>query len=309
MDAMRSLDVDAVRAFVAVADSGSFTKAATLIGSTQGAVSVTIKRLEQRMGRRLLERTPRSVRLSTFGETFLDPARDFLAAHDRALSGLAAARTRVRLGVASHVAMPDMQPVLARLSDRHPAVTIDFRRDSSRALLDAFDRGDLDAAIVYREDGRSGGEVLGAESLGWFAGGGFRRRDGEPLRLAVSSPSCGMRNIAGRALDAAGVEYVEVFLGCGAFVVADAVSAGLAVAALPSRMAPPGAIDVGERFALPALPASHVVLHTAASDAKCRAVLRTLAESFATAAQPAPPRLTTSPARLISAGSGTPARA
>lgn len=85
---MTTLDVDAVQAFVTIADLQSFTRAAETLGTTQGAISVKLKRLEERLGQRLLERTPRSVRLSAQGAVFLTPAREFLAAHDRAMAGL-----------------------------------------------------------------------------------------------------------------------------------------------------------------------------------------------------------------------------
>lgn len=60
---MSVLEVDAVRAFVMIADLQSFTRAAEALGSTQGAVSVKLKRLEDRLGKKLIERTPRQVRL------------------------------------------------------------------------------------------------------------------------------------------------------------------------------------------------------------------------------------------------------
>jgi DNA-binding transcriptional LysR family regulator len=85
---MTILDVESVQAFVAIADFQSFTRAAEALGTTQGAISVKLKRLEDRIGQRLIERTPRSVRLSAQGALFLDGARGFLAAHERAVAGL-----------------------------------------------------------------------------------------------------------------------------------------------------------------------------------------------------------------------------
>jgi DNA-binding transcriptional LysR family regulator len=146
--------------------------------------------------------------------------------------------------------------------------------------LDAFDRGALDAAIVRREDDRRDGEVLAQERFGWFASPGFEHREGDALRLASLAPSCGVRNIATRALDAAGLNWVEVFLGGGTAAVIAAVSAGLAVAALAHRVVPVGVIEVGERLGLPALPASEIVLHSTLSDARSRGALRTLAAAF-----------------------------
>jgi DNA-binding transcriptional LysR family regulator len=170
--------------------------------------------------------------------------------------------------------------LLARLNAHDPALTIEVRLDNSRNLLDAFDRGDIDAAIIRREDDRRDGEVLAPEHFGRFATPDFVYRPGEPLRLAASSPSCGIRNIAARALEAAGIAWTEVFLGCGTFVVSDAVSAGLAAAVFPCRLAPPGTVEVSNRFGLPALPPSEIVLLSTLSDARSRAILKTLVAAF-----------------------------
>jgi DNA-binding transcriptional LysR family regulator len=83
----RRLDIDAVRAFALVAELASFTRAAQAAGTTQSGVSLKLKRLEDRLATRLIKRTPRSVRLTAAGASFLERARDLLAAHDRALSG------------------------------------------------------------------------------------------------------------------------------------------------------------------------------------------------------------------------------
>jgi DNA-binding transcriptional LysR family regulator len=280
MASMTTLDVDAVRAFVAIADLGGFTRAAEALGATQGAISVKLKRLEERLGHRLIERTPRLVRLSAQGAVFLDAARDFLAAHERAIASLTASRRRFALGIAAHVAGPEVPHLLARLNAHDPALTIEVRLDNSRNLLDAFDRGEIDAAIIRREDDRRDGEVLAPEHFGWFATPGFEHRPGEPLRLAALAPSCGVRDIATRALDAAGLAWTEVFLGGGSSVVTAAVSAGLAISAFSYRLAPAGTVEVSQRFGLPALPSSEIVLHSTLSDAKSRDALRTLAAAF-----------------------------
>jgi DNA-binding transcriptional LysR family regulator len=277
---MTTLDVDAVQAFVAIADHRSFTRAAKMLDTTQGALSVRLKRLEERVGHRLIERTPRSVRLSAQGAVFLDAARDFLAAHDRALAGLSAGRRGFVLGIATHVGGAEVPTLLARLNAHDPALTIEVRLDNAPPLLDALDRGEVDAAMILREDDRRAGEVLAPEHFGWFATPDFVHQPGEPLRLAASSPSCGIRNIANRALDAAGITWTEVFLGCGPFVVADAVQAGLAAAAFSCRLAPSGTVEVSRRFGLPALPSSEIVLLSTLSDARSRAMLKTLATAF-----------------------------
>jgi DNA-binding transcriptional LysR family regulator len=85
------LDLDAIKAFIRIAELGSFTRAAEAMRTTQAAVSLKLKRLEARLGCRLVERTPRRVQLSAQGEAFLDLARELMEAHDRALAIFAGA--------------------------------------------------------------------------------------------------------------------------------------------------------------------------------------------------------------------------
>ena len=280
MIVMASLDVDAVQAFVLVADFQSFTRAAEALDTSQAAISVKLKRLEDRLGEKLIERTPRLVRLSARGAAFLGVAREFIAAHERAVAGLASAPRRFTLGIADQVAGPELPILLARLHAYDPALLIEVQIEASRNLLDSFDRGVLDATIVRREDDRRDGEVLAQERFGWFASPGFVHREGEALRLASLAASCGVRNFATRTLDSAGVNWIEVFMGGGMTAVIAAVSAGLAVAALAHRVVPVGIVEVGERLGLPALPSSEIVLHSSLSDARSRGALRTLAAAF-----------------------------
>jgi DNA-binding transcriptional LysR family regulator len=239
-----------------------------------------LKRLEERLGEKLIERTPRLVRLSARGAAFLDAAREFLAAHERAVAGLSTTPRRFTLGIADQVAGPELPVLLARLHAYDPALLIEVQIEASRNLLDAFNRGVLDAAIIRREDDRRDGDVLAQERFGWFAAPAFAHREGDALRLASLAASCGVRNIATRALDAAGVNWVEVFVGGGTAAVTAAVSAGLAVAALAHRVAPAGVVEVGDKLGLPPLPSSDIVLHSTLSDARSRGALRTLAAAF-----------------------------
>ena len=106
----RLLDLDTVEAFVRIAELDSFTRAAEAMGTTQAAVSLKLKRLKERLGCRLLERTPRHVQLSTQGAAFLERARELLEVHDRALTVFAEARQRLTIGISDHVAGPELQP-------------------------------------------------------------------------------------------------------------------------------------------------------------------------------------------------------
>src|SRR3954453_88279 len=82
-----TLDIATVQAFLLVADLQSFTRTAEALGTTQAAVSLKLQRLETLLGKRLVERSPRAVRLTADGAAFLERARALIAAHDRGLSG------------------------------------------------------------------------------------------------------------------------------------------------------------------------------------------------------------------------------
>src|SRR5215472_16093281 len=276
--AMRALDIEAVQAFVLTADLKSFTRAAEAMDTTQSAVSLKIKRLEDGLGRRLLERTPRLVRLSADGGAFLEPARHLVAAHQGAIGSFGLARRRLVVGISHHVVGAELPLLLKRTGAAEPGLVLEMRVATSRDVLDEFDRGAIDAAIVLRHDNRrKGGEIVLAEQFAWMAAPDFVHRAGEPLRLAAQAAPCSVRSMAIESLNAAGIPWTEVFVGGGIATTGAAVSAGLAVAALGRRVAPPGTIDVGQRFGLPPLPSRDVVLHANVTDRQTKASLKVLA--------------------------------
>jgi DNA-binding transcriptional LysR family regulator len=282
----RPLDLDAVQAFVRIAELGSFTRAAEAMQTTQAAVSLKLKRLEERLDCRLLERTPRYVELSTPGTAFLDRARELLEAHDRALAAIAVpggARQRLTIGISDHVAGPELPALIARMNAHDPQLLVEIRIGSSGDLLKSFDRRELDTVIVRLHAGRSDGQVLAEEQFGWFAAPSWQPRAGEPLPIATLAEPCGVRVMSSQLLDAAAVPWTEIFVGGGVAAVAAAVMAGLGVAALAPRMLPFGAVDVGPKLGLPELPRLPVLLHSRAKDSRSRAALAALSAAFRSA--------------------------
>ncbi len=278
---MRLLDPEAVEAFVLVADLRSFTRAAGVLNTTQAAVSLRLRRLEQRLGHRLLERTPRQVRLSAAGERFLGPARDLVAAGRRATEAFTAAPMRLAVGITHHLVGPDLPRLLLRAVERDAGVTLHLRIGGTRALLDLYDAGELDAVLVLRSDeSRRGGETLLTEGFGWFAAPGFALSVGLPLPLAAQPEPCSLRAMALRALDGAGVPWREAFVGGGAAAVGAAAAAGLAVAPLARRAAPTGTLEMGAALGLPVLPGRDVVLHSNVAGDRAGAALRAVAGAF-----------------------------
>lgn len=278
----RPLDLDAIEAFVRIAELGSFTRAAEAMQTTQAAVSLKLKRLEDRLGCRLIERTPRNVELSARGAAFLASARELLALHQRTLATFAEQRDRehIAIGISDHVAGPDLPALIARMNAHDPGLVIEIRIGSSGDLLQAYDRRELDVAIVRFHADRSDGQVLAEEPFGWFAAPTWQHRAGEPLPIVTLAEPCGVRVMASQLLDEAGVPWREAFVGGGVAAVSAAVIAGLGVAALAARMLPLGAVDVGARLGLPALPRLPVVLHSRVKGERGREAAGVLAAAF-----------------------------
>jgi DNA-binding transcriptional LysR family regulator len=279
------LDLDTVQAFLRVAELQSFTRAAEAMRTTQAAISLKLKRLEKRLGCRLIERTPRHVELSARGAAFLDHARELLEVQDRALAAFAGARQRLTIGISDHVAGPELPALIARMNAQDPQLLIEIRIGSSLPLLQSFDRRELDTVIVRFHAERSDGKAITEEQFGWFAAPNWQHRADEPLPVATMSEPCGVRALAGQLLDAARVPWTEIFVGGGVTAVAAAVMAGLGVAALAPRMLPFGAVDVGERLGLPELPRLPILLHTRVKDGPSRDALAALSAAFRSVAR------------------------
>jgi DNA-binding transcriptional LysR family regulator len=279
-DDMSTLDIDTVQAFLLVAELQGFTRAAEALGTTQAAVSMKLQRLEAVVGKRLVERSPRAVTLTADGAAFLPHARVLMTAHDRALSGERPAPQQLSLGISDHAAGPELVPLLERWQTMSSRLALSVTIGFSREMQDAYDEGKLDAVIVRQEGSRRGGEKLTVDEFGWFATKRFAWHRGESLPLATLAPPCGVRAIAVRVLDKAGIGWSETFVGGGVTAVVAAALAGLAVAPLARRIAPAGLTDIGPAHGLPRLGASKVMLHSKVSDPTKLVALRTLAATF-----------------------------
>jgi DNA-binding transcriptional LysR family regulator len=277
---LAALDPDAVAAFLRTADLASFTRAAEALGTTQSLVSTRIRRLEERLGKVLLQRHPRLVRLTAEGERFLPAARELMAAQTKALSVFSAAPERMAIGISEQAVGAEIPAVLARLAAAHPDVVIALRIEPSRALEAAFERGELDVAIIRRLGPGRSGEVLREDGFGWFAAPRLVRRPDEALPLVSLTPDCWLRQHGVAALDRVGIAWREAFIGGGMAAVQAAVAGGLGVSPLAVRLAPAGTVDVGPEWGLPDLGTSCVVLRSQVTTPGANAFVRELAAAF-----------------------------
>ncbi|WCN15327.1 LysR family transcriptional regulator [Marinomonas mediterranea] len=275
-----SLDVEAVRAFVVIAELKSFTLAANSLGTSQATLSLRLKRLEQRINRRLIERTPRVVRLSSQGESFIGNAKAFLEAHDKAVETLYTVKNRLRLGIGCHIIGSELTAILAKVNTQYPNLTLEISTGLSSELKQQYDEGTLDAVIVNSEEYRKQGHLLCIEHYSWFATPKYKYKVGDSVKLATLDEKCEVRDQAPVILKSADIPFQKMLIGGNTDIVNSAILAGMAIGVYALRLVPEGLIDVRSKFNLPALPTSSIELHTHLTDIKTRNVLKEISHIF-----------------------------
>ncbi|WPE24273.1 HTH-type transcriptional regulator CysL (plasmid) [Shinella zoogloeoides] len=149
---MQDLQIDWLRAFVAVVDTGSITAAARQVSRSQSAVSMQLKKLEDCVGHALLNRGPRHLSLTPAGFDLLAYARQLVELHGRAQIAMRGSSVsgKVALGVPDDYVSSYFAPLLRTFASRFNEVEISVVCEPSSSLLPRLDRGDLDLALVTR---------------------------------------------------------------------------------------------------------------------------------------------------------------
>ncbi|MFZ4534625.1 MAG: LysR substrate-binding domain-containing protein [Alsobacter sp.] len=256
------LDIDQLRTFVAIADSGSFTRAADVVHKTQSAVSMQMKRLEERLGKPVFERDGRHSRLTEDGERLLDYARRMLRLNSECIASFADAELagRVRLGVPDDYADRYLPEILARFSRSNPKVEVTVVCEPSPMLIERLQANDLDLAIVTHVDRRGPSEIIRRERLLWVASQRHTVHEETPVPLALGRPTCDWRQAATERLDAVGRAHRVLYASWNSNAVGAAVMAGLAVGVLPESAIRPGMRVLGPSDGFPPLPSCKIGL-------------------------------------------------
>jgi DNA-binding transcriptional LysR family regulator len=250
------LDLDQLQTFITISDTGSFTRAAEAVHRTQSAVSMQMRRLEERIGKPLFEKDGRSNRLTEEGEKLLSYARRMIhlnretlaAFDDRALEGT------IRIGTPDDYADRFLPEIMARFVRSNPRVDLTVICEPTAGLVEHIRRGNLDLALVTHHEQIGPAEVVRREPLLWVSSANHAVHEEEVLPLAVGRPNCIWRQAACDVLDGMERDYRIRFVSFSATVVAAAVLSGLAVSVLPECALRPGMRVLGEADGFGALP-------------------------------------------------------
>lgn len=249
-------DPGLLRAFVAVKETGGFTRAGRRLNLTQSAISHQIRRLEEQVGRQLLRRTTRRLTLTEDGQEFLRHAEQILASLNAlsqrflpsSVSGV------VRFGVPESFMGDRLPPLLCQFARAFPSVRLDVSVTTYLDLRAMIEADELDLAVVLCMSGKQKDElVLRQTQFVWVAAETFDAPRGS-LPLALAPAQCVNRQVGLTALAGTSIEWHVVFTSPSHQGLRAAVLAGLGITVLTLDDLEPGMKVVDDEYGLPSLP-------------------------------------------------------
>jgi DNA-binding transcriptional LysR family regulator len=259
-----SYDLRLLRMFVAVAETGTMSKAADRLARTQAAVSMQLQRIERELESELFKRSSRGVTLTPAGERFLAYARKVIALTDDMQRGLIDNHLigRIRLGLLEDLAFTHLPIALAQFRQQHPSVEIELISSNSAQLARMFSQGDLDVVIAdpARFTQAPVSHIL--YQLVWCASRLLEVDDDKPLPVVLFTTSCSWQDRMIALLAEKGIEWR---VGCrveSLSAMLAALRAGLGVAVLFPQAVQPDCEVINARYNLPLAPIAEFGIYT-----------------------------------------------
>lgn len=253
--------LDWLETFLAIAESGSLTRAGVRVARSQSAVSLQLHRLEEALDARLFDRDTRHVRLTPAGERLLPLARRTLEAVDAAVLALSdRPRRTVRVGVPEEYADRLIPAVLDETGRRDPALLFEVECAASVELERRVRQRRLDLAVVLGEEIEGQGQPIHSDPVVWLEAPDRSPSRRRPLPVALFDQACSWRSKALDALQAAGIDYRVVFTSASVAGVRAGIRAGFAIGALARSTAGADLRPVSGSEAPPPLPPAELML-------------------------------------------------
>lgn len=262
------LDLDLVRCFLAVAESGGFTAAARRLNLTQSAVSLKVQRLENLLGHPVFVRTSRSVNLSPEGEIVEAYGRRLLATSREMMERVrgTAESGSLRLGVLHQFGQQRLPEVLAEFKRAHPKVLLEVEVGMTAELLALMEEGRYDMVIGaagMAAPGKHAEERLPVkEAVAWVrAAKSAIDLCADPLPLVFFPAPCGFRRAALEALEKTGRTWQVVYSSASLSSIQAAIQADLGIGVLGKSSLLPGMQALGKSSGLPVFPDLSLALY------------------------------------------------
>ncbi|MEM8700658.1 MAG: LysR substrate-binding domain-containing protein [Pseudomonadota bacterium] len=257
-------NIELLEAFVAVAEMGNVTLAGVRLNRTQPCVSTQLRRLEDRVGKPLIERAARSMDLTPAGRILYQHATEILKSHEEARLRLSAPELTgtVHVGLPEWSTTGQLQSIFCNFVGIHPNVKLEMTVADSATLHDKLSRNELNLAIALVNPAKPEPANVVEEQLHWAAGDACAL--GDPVPLILFPDPCPFRDISFRALAGAGRQWYERIVTTSVAAAQVAVNSGAGVCCLPSGAILDGFKILKEQDGFPALPATRLAVYTPA---------------------------------------------
>ena len=258
---MKTLDLESLRALVAIQEHESFAGAAVFLGKTQSAVTQKMQRLEDQIGHPLFEKQGRQKRLTPHGHNLLEYARHLLSINDDALRSLQQGNLEgvLRIGAPHDVADTMLPTLLTQVARASPLLQLDIQVGRSPFLMASLKRGEIDMTVSNRNEPALDGVVLRTSPTVWLCSASYVHDRAKPVPLILVEGPSVFHRMAREALDSAGIRWSPRYTASSLIGIKAALRAGLGVTARGLEMAGPDMRVLGENDGLPRLP--DVVYH------------------------------------------------
>ena len=256
-----NLPTDVLRTFLAVIDLGSFTKAGQLLGRTQPAISLQIKKLEELVGMTLMDTSGRHILLTPEGESLARYARQFLVMNDEIVARLQKKEStgNLRVGLPNDYAVSFFQKALAHFSKLNQDVELSIYCDTSRLLLPMYEHDELDVVVAMYDGQPPPGLIYTwAERPIWAAGAESDADKRTPVPIAAHPEGCLYRDRMIACLDQVGRGWRIGYCSPGINGLQQAVQSGFGVTALTRRTLVRGMRVLTEKDGFPPMQDIHV---------------------------------------------------
>jgi DNA-binding transcriptional LysR family regulator len=201
---MKNLPMDLLRAFVSVAQLGSFTKAGEILGRSQPAVSLQIQRLEELVDESLLARNGKSLELTVEGQQLYTYANQILNLNDLALSELSKniVSGKIRLGIPSEFATILLPKIVSRFAKAYPNITLEVNCELSKKLLSKAGKDSHDLILALEDNpSKTWSDLVKTDELVWVASAEHRIHKSPVVPLIAAAEGCIYRQRATALLD------------------------------------------------------------------------------------------------------------
>lgn len=238
---MRNLPIDQLRTFVTVVDLGSYTQAADVLGRTQPAVSLQIKRLQELIDHKLFTRNNQRLELTPQGATLHQYAIQILALNDKAITDLnsTSVEGQVHLGLPSEFATTLLPKIVGRFVRAYPGVNLEVTSALSKDLLAKRGKSQPDLIMALHLDPKEAGATLvKRENMVWAGSEEHDFSSDSTIPLVVAPEGCVYRQRALSELKRKKIDWRLVYTNPDLTGITAAIKSGLGITPLAASAVP-----------------------------------------------------------------------